>query len=280
MPLCLDPTGESAVSGGGCSATLARMMDQSGEVIGLRQDGTQFPAEVSISEVEIAGEQVFTLCLRDITDRKRAEAERAKLIEILEATPDFILSASVDGTVFYLNKAARAILGVPPECPLERFQIFQSHPAWANDIIHNEGIPSAIAEGTWIGETALVTPEEVEITLSELIIAHKSGDGAVTMFSSIARDITKQKEIEATVRESERRWRRLLETVQLAVVGLIAGVRLNMPIRFSWSWWDMRFQKFRVRIGLSCLFPPISSAGIRKSWRSCEPQIFILTRRV
>ncbi|WP_254565062.1 PAS domain S-box protein [Oscillatoria sp. HE19RPO] len=220
LPLCLDPTGESVVSGGGCSATLARMMDQSGEVIGLRQDGTQFPAEVSISEVEIAGEEVFTLCLRDITDRKRAEAERAKLIEILEATPDFILSASVDGTVFYLNKAARAILGVPPECPLERFQIFQSHPGWANDIIHNEGIPTAIAQGTWIGETALLTPEGVEITLSVLIIAHKSGDGAVTMFSSIARDITKQKEIEATVRESERRWRRLLETVQLAVVGL------------------------------------------------------------
>ncbi|MGL5193578.1 MAG: PAS domain S-box protein [Chroococcales cyanobacterium] len=220
LPLCLDPTGESRVSGWGCSANLAQMMDQSGEVIGLRQDGTEFPAEVSISEVEIAGEQVFTLCLRDITDRKRAEAERAKLIEILEATPDFILSARVDGTVFYLNKAARTILGVPLENPLEPFQIFQSHTGWANDIIQNEGIPMAIAQGTWIGETALVTPDQVEITLSELIIAHKSGDGAVTMFSSIARDITKQKEIEATVRESERRWRRLLETVQLAVVGL------------------------------------------------------------
>ncbi|MBO0349913.1 PAS domain S-box protein [Phormidium pseudopriestleyi FRX01] len=220
LPLCLDLGGESAVSGGGCSATLARMMDQSGEIIGLRQDGTEFPAEVSISEVEIAGEQVFTLCLRDITDRKRAEAERAKLIEILEATPDFILSASVDGTVFYLNKAARTILGIPLDYPLETFQIFQSHTGWANEIIQNEGISTAIAQGTWIGETALVTPDEVEITLSELIIAHKSVEGAVTMFSSIARDITKQKEIEATVRESERRWRRLLETVQLAVVGL------------------------------------------------------------
>ncbi|MCT7980582.1 PAS domain S-box protein [Laspinema olomoucense] len=220
LPLCLDSTGESAVSGEGCSATLARMMDQSGEIIGLRQDGTEFPAEVSISEVEIAGEQVFTLCLRDITERKRAEAERAKLIEILEATPDFILSASVDGTVFYLNKAARTVLGVPLECPLETLQIFRSHTASANDIIQHEGIPTAIAQGTWIGETALSTLEGVEITLSELIIAHKSPAGAVTMFSSIARDITKQKEIEATVRESERRWRRLLETVQLAVVGL------------------------------------------------------------
>ncbi|AFY83902.1 PAS domain S-box protein [Oscillatoria acuminata] len=220
LPLCLEGTRKSGGNGEGCSTNLARMMDQSGEVMGLRQDGMEFPAEVSISEVEIAEEQVFTLCLRDITDRKRAEAERAKLIEILEATPDFILSARVDGTVFYLNKAARTIFGVPPECPLEPFQIFQSHPGWANDIIQNEGIPTAIAQGTWIGETALVTPQGVEITLSELIIAHKSPDGAVTMFSSIARDITKQKEIEATVRESERRWRRLLETVQLAVVGL------------------------------------------------------------
>ncbi len=220
LPLGLEGRGEYSGSGWGCSDNLARIMDQYGEIIGLRQDGTEFPGEVSISEVEIAGEQVFTLCLRDITERKRAEAERAKLIEILEATPDFILSASVDGKVFYLNKAARTILGVAPECPLETFQIFRSHAGWAHDIMRNEGIPTAIAQGTWIGETALVTPEGVEITLSELIIAHKSLEGAVTMFSSIARDITKQKEIEATIRESERRWRTLLETVHLAVVGL------------------------------------------------------------
>jgi PAS domain S-box-containing protein len=40
------------------------------------------------------------------------------------------------------------------------------------------------------------------------------------MLSTIARDITQQKQIAATLLEAERRWRSLLENVRLVVVGL------------------------------------------------------------
>ncbi|OCQ98517.1 hypothetical protein BCD67_08135 [Oscillatoriales cyanobacterium USR001] len=43
------------------------------EIIARRKDGSEFPAEVSISQLELKGESVFTLILRDISDRKRAE---------------------------------------------------------------------------------------------------------------------------------------------------------------------------------------------------------------
>jgi PAS domain S-box-containing protein len=49
------------------------------EVIGRRQDGTTFPAEVAISELHLGDGRRFTAILRDITDRKRAEEERARL---------------------------------------------------------------------------------------------------------------------------------------------------------------------------------------------------------
>ncbi|HLO48718.1 MAG TPA: response regulator [Kamptonema sp.] len=43
------------------------------EITATRKDGGEFPAETSISQLELKGESVFTIILRDISDRKRAE---------------------------------------------------------------------------------------------------------------------------------------------------------------------------------------------------------------
>jgi len=41
----------------------------------LRADGTEFPIEAAISQVEVAGRKLYTIILRDITERKQAEEE-------------------------------------------------------------------------------------------------------------------------------------------------------------------------------------------------------------
>ncbi|HEY9866312.1 MAG TPA: PAS domain S-box protein, partial [Candidatus Obscuribacterales bacterium] len=51
----------------------ARRMGERGEIWGRRRDGTEFLAEASISRLEIGDETLFTVILRDISDRKDIE---------------------------------------------------------------------------------------------------------------------------------------------------------------------------------------------------------------
>ncbi|MCH9053470.1 MAG: PAS domain S-box protein, partial [Proteobacteria bacterium] len=54
-------------------ADVARKMGERGEVAGRRKDGTEFPGEASISRLDLNGNQIFTVILRDVTARKQAE---------------------------------------------------------------------------------------------------------------------------------------------------------------------------------------------------------------
>ncbi|MBI3911015.1 MAG: PAS domain S-box protein [Armatimonadetes bacterium] len=50
------------------------------EVVGRRKDGSSFPMDLSVSEFRLGNRRFFTGVVRDITDRKRAEAEREQLL--------------------------------------------------------------------------------------------------------------------------------------------------------------------------------------------------------
>jgi len=59
-----------------------RAMGRLGAVSGLRADGEEFPVEASISKIEVRGSKLFTVILRDVTERRRLEQEVLEISEI------------------------------------------------------------------------------------------------------------------------------------------------------------------------------------------------------
>src|SRR5579862_117780 len=57
----------------------SRSMNNLGEIFGLRADGSEFPIEATISQVNVGGHRFFTAILRDISERKRADEQRQEL---------------------------------------------------------------------------------------------------------------------------------------------------------------------------------------------------------
>jgi PAS domain S-box-containing protein len=65
------------VSDFSASPIAARKMGERQEIFALKKDGSEFPAEASIAKQQVGGKKVYMVVLRDVTERKQAEAALA-----------------------------------------------------------------------------------------------------------------------------------------------------------------------------------------------------------
>lgn len=129
----------------------------------------------------------------EIAERKRIEQEQARLVAILEATPDVVTTCNLDGQPLYMNQAGRRMLGYERDQPVSELNMGAGHPEWARKLVLETGRPCALREGVWRGETAFLGQDGREIPISHVIIAHRNADGAATYFSTVGRDISELK---------------------------------------------------------------------------------------
>jgi two-component sensor histidine kinase len=67
-------------------------MDIGREMTGVRKDGSSFPMEVAVGEMEVAGRRMFTAVVRDITERKLAEKRQKTLTNELQHRTNNLLT--------------------------------------------------------------------------------------------------------------------------------------------------------------------------------------------
>jgi diguanylate cyclase (GGDEF)-like protein/PAS domain S-box-containing protein len=129
-------------------------------------------------------------------DNHDREAEHRRLVEIIEATPDFVGLADLEGTILYHNPAARDILGQAQAGG----RIADFHAAESLARVWHEALPTAREHGVWRGETEILNTGGEAVPFSQTIIAHRDHNGTLTHYSTIARDISHQRRAEAEIR--------------------------------------------------------------------------------
>ncbi len=144
-----------------------------------------------------AVEESFNVMAKVVMDRIEA---LSRLNAILEATPDFVGTADLQGNVLYFNKAARQMLEIGADEDITKTRIPDWHPAWAAKVVFEEGLTAASKSGHWSGETALLSRTGREIPVWQVVIAHKDANANLLYYSTVMRDITERKKAEEEVR--------------------------------------------------------------------------------
>jgi PAS domain S-box-containing protein len=204
-----------------------RPMGAGTELAGRRKDGSEFPAEISLSAIDTRAGVLVSAAIRDVTDRKRADA---KFRGLLEAAPDAIVGVDAFGRIALVNAQAERLFGYrraelvgQPVEILVPESARSVHPAWRMGYFADPR-PRPMGAGMELaGRRKDGSEFPAEISLSAL----ETEEGLLV--SAAVRDVTERIETQAererlrAQAERERLESRLQQSQRLESLGQLAG---------------------------------------------------------
>ncbi len=188
------------------------------DTVRQRKDGTLIDLSLTISPVKDSSGRIVgaSKVAREITDRKRAERSTALLAAIVDSSDDAIVSKTLDGIITSWNKSAERMFGYRPEEVIGK-HITLIIPRDRRDEEIN--IIERLRRGERIEHFQTVRQRkdgslvDVSLTISPV----RDSAGNIIGASKVARDITEQVRAAELLRDSEKEFRRLSQSLDTEV---------------------------------------------------------------
>lgn len=190
----------------GQSGVTNRRIESLGVITGLRANGEEFPAEAAISQIGIDGGKYFTVVLRDVTGRHRAELalkeSEARFKAFMDHSPAVASLKDTLGHYVYVNRPFERRLNKPSADVLGKTDFDIWPPAVAHQLHDNDALVLVTNAPVEKVETMPGLEGEVEQWLAfKFPVSDASGARYV---GGMAVDISERKKLEEQLRRTER----------------------------------------------------------------------------
>ncbi len=182
----------------------------------VRKDGSIFWCETSISPILQEANKKFNYTIGiiiDITERKRVEERLKFLSSITQKISDSIIVAGTDFKIIYANKAAEELFGYSQAELIGKYpDILNAEPQ--ADLIERNICETVTSGNIWLGKH-LNKRKDGSTFICEFKVSPLFDDyGEITNYIATHRDVTQHIKIENALKESEEKYRTVVEQSQ------------------------------------------------------------------
>lgn len=185
---------------------------------GIHKDGHTFPIETSTRTYELGGKIIRATSVRNITERQRVEQQIAIFQALVENSADAITMSDLNGDISFANRAAYELLGFDYET-----QELIGKPTNTLASAHErerqgQAIGQIMAtKSGWSDEATALRSDGTEVDVAITMFPVMGANAQPAYIAAILRDISKQKQDQQALTESQRLLQLVLDNIPQAV---------------------------------------------------------------
>ena len=155
---------------------------------------------------------------------------------IFDATTDYVVQSDRRGRITYMNPASRRHNGLAPDAPVGHLRYADFNPPEMLERYRRVIVPTALAQGVWVGETIALDLSGQRTVCSHMLIAHRDKRGRLEHFSAVMRDISAEQAAAQALARNEQTLRSLADTMP-AIVAVIDKQQRYRFVNASFERW-------------------------------------------